>query len=373
MPLTLVPPKPGRTPNYHIRGTYLGVTINRSTRTPDRRLAVKLKKQIEKEIETGALTPSGGLTFLEAAVAYMKAGGDRTFLGPIIEYDGAYSIRDKAIEIVVQQDLDHIADALYPDNTAASRNRAVYTPIIAVLHRAGIERRFKRPKGWQGKKSKSCLEPDQAFALLNKAEALDLEFGLLCYTCLYTGRRIGELLNDNTRLRNLNLKQGKLYLGKTKNGEPVMVHLPPIVVEKFKAMPPRPARPNKSGIKKGKLRKGEAGMSQRDAGVPFLERDPDARLFRFHKGGYLRNMLADAMESAGLSFPPRERGFHLFCHTYATWMLSGGMDNYALARTGRWKDPRSVEGYLHTQVSAEAKRADLLPTPDSCKTRAGAI
>jgi hypothetical protein len=53
MPLTLFPPKPGRTPNYHIRGTYLGVAINRSTRTPDRRLAVKLKKQIEKEIETG--------------------------------------------------------------------------------------------------------------------------------------------------------------------------------------------------------------------------------------------------------------------------------------------------------------------------------
>jgi integrase len=229
MPLTLVPPKPGRTPNYHIRGTYLRVPVNRSAGTPDRRLAAKLKKRIEQEIETGIHAPSGGLTFLAATVAYMKAGGDRTFLGPIIEYDGAYAIRDKPVETIVQQDLDHIADALYPNNTPQSRNRQVYTPIIAVLHRAGVEHRFKRPKGWQGKKSKSFLEYDQAFNLLDAADAIDREFGLLCYTLLYTGRRIGDLLNPHTKLRNLNLQRGTLYLGKTKNGDPVTVPLPPIV------------------------------------------------------------------------------------------------------------------------------------------------
>jgi integrase len=353
MPLTIVPPKAGRTPNYHIRGRYLGVAINRSAGTPDRRLAVKIKRRIEQEIEAGTYTPSSGLTFLAAAVAYMKAGGERTFLGPIIEYDGAYAIRDKGVATIVQQDLDHIADALHPKNTAQSRNRQVYTPIIAVLHRAGIDRRFKRPKGWQGKKSKSFLEYDQAFNLLEAAEAIDREFGLLCYTLLYTGRRIGDLLNDDTRLRNLNLQRAELYLRNTKNGEPVTVHLPPVIVEKFKAMPPRPSRPS--------------GMSQVGAGVPFLGRDPDQRIFRFHQGGYLRGVLAEAMKRAGLSFPKRERGFHLFCHTYATWMLRGGLDNFGLARTGRWKDPRSPEGYLHTRVSSEAKMADLLPTPSGAK------
>jgi hypothetical protein len=34
-----------------------------------------------------------------------------------------------------------------------------------------------------------------------------------------------------------------------------------------------------------------------------------------------------------------------------------------LARTGRWKDPRSAEGYLHTVVGSEARMADVLPTP----------
>ena len=170
MPLTLRPPRKGKSPNYEIRGTYLGISVERSTRTADRKLALKIKKQVEREIEAGIFTPKGGMTFLEAAVAYMKAGGELTFLGPIIEYDGAYAIRDKVAETIVQQDLNHIADALYPNNTPQSRNRQVYTPIIAVLHHGGIERRFKRPKGWQGKKSKSFLEYDQAFALLAEAD-----------------------------------------------------------------------------------------------------------------------------------------------------------------------------------------------------------
>jgi integrase len=179
-----------------------------------------------------------------------------------------YAIRSKGVGAITQTDLAHLADALYSDATAQTHNRQIYSPVIAVLHFGGVERKFKRPKGWRGKKTKSSLEMEQAFALLNEAEVIDTEFGLLCYTCLYTGRRIGELLNDDTRLRDLNLKRGTLYLRDTKNGEPVTVHLPPILIEKFKAMPPRPYR-------HGKIK----GRSQDNAGVPFLERDPDQRLF----------------------------------------------------------------------------------------------
>jgi hypothetical protein len=206
-----------------------------------------------------------------------------------------------------------------------------------------------------GARWQSFLEPDQAFDLLDAAEAVDLEFGLLCCTLLYTGRRIGDLLNDDTKLRNLNLKRATLYLRNTKNGEPVTVHLPPIVVEKFKAMPSRPYRPSKIAAR-GPLRNGEAGRSQLGAGVPFLERDPDQRLFRFHQGGYLRGLLAEAMKKAGLSFPRRQRGFHLFCHTYATWLVTiAKLDNYALARTGRWKDPRRRKVICIRQYRAKPK------------------
>jgi len=127
--------------------------------------------------------------------------------------------------------------------------------------------------------------------------------------------------------------------------------------------PPRPEQPSR--VTAGAtLARGVAGRSRIGAGVPFLDRDPDQPIFRFLQGGYLRGLLADAMTKAKLSFPRRQRGFHLFCHTYGTWMMRfGNLDNFGLTRTGRWKDPRSAEGYLHTVVNSEAKMADVLPTP----------
>ena len=55
------------------------------------------------------------------AVAYMKGGGERKFLGPIINYAGEYAIRSKGVGAITQTDLAHLADALYPEtnlNTA---------------------------------------------------------------------------------------------------------------------------------------------------------------------------------------------------------------------------------------------------------------
>jgi integrase len=361
MPLTLVPPKTGRTPNYHIRGSYLGISVNRSAKTPVKEVAKRIKARIEREIELGAyksaeLECDAPLTFLGAAVAYMKAGGERDFLGAIIEHVGPLSIRDKPIGRITQGDVDNLACELYPNASAATRNRQVYTPIAAVLHRAGDQRKFKRPKGWRGSRAISKLEPDQAFALLKAAEHIDLEFGLLCYVLLYTGRRISETLN--AKLGDLYLDRSAVYLRDTKNGEAVEVYLPPIVVQKFRAMNPRP------------FRDGSAGRSQTDAGIAFLNRGPDQRIFRFNYGSYLRGLLAEALNKAGLKFPKRQCGFHLFCHTYGTWMHRyGNLDTYALARTNRWKDPRSADVYVHTEVGSEARMADILPTPPTCAIR----
>ncbi len=160
-----------------------------------------------------------------------------------------------------------------------------------MLKRAGIERKIRRPKGWHGEKAKWWLQQSQAFALLQAAAELDAEFGLLCLTLLYTGMRIGEALG--AKLGHLDLDSGWLYLPKTKNGEARSVFLPPIVFEAFRAMPPRPAR--------------EGGRSQDGAGLPFLDRGPDAKVFRIHQGGRLGDLLAHAMETAGLSFPPLSR------------------------------------------------------------------
>src|SRR5260370_21412557 len=58
--------------------------------------------------------------------------------------------------------IDNAAAELYPPATAATRNRQVYTPVSAVLKRAGIERQIKRPNGWRGRKLTHWLAPEHA-------------------------------------------------------------------------------------------------------------------------------------------------------------------------------------------------------------------
>jgi integrase len=366
MPLKLRDPRPPKTPNYSIRGTYLGVYVERTTGTPDKKTAGQILNGIKRAIERGeyaakteaAVEAKRAPTFADAALAYLRAGGEGKYLGPIIEATGEHALRDKLLSEIDQIAIDNAASALYPNAPATTTNRQFYTPVSAVLKRAGIEREVKRPKGWRGSKATEWLEPEQAFPLIDAAYELDSEFGLFCLTLLYTGMRLSDPIK--ARLRDLKLGEALLYVPDTKNGEPRPVHLPPVLVQAFRDQPPRKARPRKAqGVA---LANGAAGRSPRDAGVPFLDRAPDEKLFRFHIGGRLRKMLALAMKNAGLKFPRRQGGFHLFCHTYGTWMTRyGELDTYGLTRTGRWKDADSADRYNHTRASPEARRADLMP------------
>jgi len=91
----------------------------------------------------------------------MQAGGERQYVQPILAKLGEIALVD-----IDQMTIDTLATELYPDATAATRNRQVYTPISAILKRAGIDRKVKRPLGWRGRKATKWLEPVQAFAVM---------------------------------------------------------------------------------------------------------------------------------------------------------------------------------------------------------------
>lgn len=361
MPWKLVPPRPGKTLFYYVRGKYLGIRLDHSTGTSERRSAATIlstwRKQAERgEFKLGADATPRGPNFASAATAYMRAGGDGQFITPILQIWG-----ERPLSQCDQVAIDTIASELYPKGSAATRNRQVYTPISAVLKRAGIEKKIKRPMGWKGKRSTSWLEPDQAFALFGAADKIDPEFGLFCRFLCYTGMRLNEGLSR--QLRDLKLDRAFIYLDDSKTDEARGCHLPPVLVEAFKAQPPRVGRKIMTRGRRGFIT-GGGGRAVADADVSFLERNAEAKLFRFHNGGALRDMLKDAMKAAGLTFPRRQRGFHIFCHTYGSWMTSfGGLDTDGLTRTGRWADPESAARYKHTHASEEAQRSDLLPTP----------
>jgi integrase len=321
--LKLIPPYQGtKSPNYYIRGSYLGERVFQSTQTADRALAQRDLARIKKDIENGRFTDRKGPTVDDAIAAYLAAGGERTFMRPLLEH-----FRSVPLDNLDQARIDAAAEALYPNATAATRNRQVYTPLSAVLKRAGVNLALKRPKGHAGKKRLQWLKDEnEAGRLFEEATKVDRELAILLVLVVYTGMRLGEALA--LLVRDLDLAASFVYLPHSKNEEPRAIHLPPFVV---------------------------SAMGSHPRGL-----DREGRIFRFTKGQRLYQLLKRATVAAGVPWFT----FHHGCHTYATWMRRhAGLDERGLVGTGRWKDQKSVARYAHVVTTEEAMKADLLPTP----------
>jgi integrase len=346
MPLKLVPPREGKSKNWSIRGSYLGVSVDRSTRTARKDLAGKQLKLLEGKIERGEFPEKApapvGKSFIAAAVSYMRAGGERENMGRLITYFG-----EKPVADIGQAEIDDAALILYPVATPATRNRKVYTPVSAVLHSAGQDIRVKRPKGAKGKLVTEFLSPVDAFAVIAAADAEDPAFGMLLRFLLYTGCRIGEAMS--LRWEQVALDQNLAYIGKTKNDDPRTVQLQADLCAEMKLFA--------NGATQGKV-------------------------FPFRRGGGLKDRLVRAkLAVCGVKPKPRKKGetkqdrripphrlswvgFHTFCHTWATWMRRyAKTDLQGLVATGRWRDPRSAARYAHVAAREEWSGVDLLPTP----------
>lgn len=327
MPIKLIPPRKGHSPNWYGRGTYLGIFVDRSTGTDRKPVAKKVIAKWERDIERGCFDAVAGPTFLSAATEYLRAGGSGRPIKKLIQHAPLASL---PVTQVTQAAIDAAASALFPDATNATRNREVYTPVSAVLKHAGIDFRIRRPKGSRGRELTGFLWPEEAERLLAAAAKIDAEFGLLCLFLLFTGLRLreGTLRFTCDRLR---LAESYAFIPTTKNGEPRPVFIPPQVV---------------------------AALANHPRG---LDRGAE-RVFRFHPGGRLYGMLYAAAEAAQVTLPDRE-AFHLFRHTYGAWMRRyAGSDTSGLVATGAWKSRQSAARYEHTVVSEEAQKSALLPT-----------
>lgn len=341
MPLKLQPPRKGKSPHWSVRGTLLGVHVDRSTGLADRTKAAKVLARWRDEIERGEFARPGEPTFLSAALTYIKAGGDPRFVGRFDDDRQVWTgliahFGEKRLADIDQAVIDEAATALYPHATSSTRNRQVYTVVSAVLKHAGMKDALRRPKGWRGSQRVTWLKPEQAFAIFAAGDQREPEFGVLLRMLCYTGLRLSEALN--LTCDRVELADAFAYIPDTKNDDPRGVYLPPVVVEALAEHP--------RGVSRGK-----------------------SRVFKFRKAGHLYELFADTLAAAGVSLPART-GFHVFRHTWATWMRRyGRLDTRGLVGTGAWRDEKSAARYEHVIVSEEARRADLLPTENTRATR----
>jgi integrase len=317
--LKLIPPRQGKSPNFTIRGTHLRTRIDRTAGTSSRPLAVRIMRSIEKEIERGEFADPAAPLFVTAARSYLQGGGERRFVASLIDYFGA-----AALASIDQAAIDKAATTLYPDAMAATRNRQVYTVVSAILKHAGIEKALRRPKGARGNRRLVFLQPADANALLASARSLNPRFGALLTFLLATGCRLSEALRLATD--DVDLPRSLAVIGRTKNGEPRTVHLPPAAVTAL-------------------------------ANIEFAY----ATVFGFSKAGRIYELLDEAATAAGVKIPPGI-AFHIFRHTYGAWMRRyAGLDTSGLVATGAWLSHEAARVYEHVEASEEARKADLLP------------
>ncbi len=219
MPLKLVPPRKGKSPNWRIRGAYLRVHVDKSSGTHKRSVARAILNDLKGKIERGEYPPRepeiirSAPTFLTAAVAYLEAGRRPRYVARLIRHFGETPLTE-----INQAATDAAAVALHPTAKPATRNTCVYTPVAAILHHAGIDIKLKRPKGAKGRIVTDYLTPPDAFAIIKAAEAIDSELALLLKFLLYTGVRLGEALA--LTWDSVSLEERSARIRRSKNSDP---------------------------------------------------------------------------------------------------------------------------------------------------------
>lgn len=280
----------------------------------------------------------------------MQTTGQRRHIARLIKHFG-----ETPLSGMTQDKIDAGALEIAPHVSAPSRSVYVYGPTSAILHRALGDRcpSIRHTYGGKSKERTDFMWPDDAFAILAEADKIDAEFGLYLRMLLYTGIRKSEGLN--LLAADVRPEERAAWLKTSKNEDPRML----------------------------KLRNDLIGPL-----FKHLERHTGERLFRFKKGGHFEHMLVRAtMAACGLDCPKRRPDkwvrpqyrlrfvtFHVFRHTWATWMRRyGGADVQGLVATRNWRNERSARRYAHVVQRDEWDRVDSLPSLGKARGKASNV
>jgi integrase len=314
MPLKLKR-RPGR-PHWYMHGTVRGISIRESTGVADAKAAEAIRARREWEIiQRSVFGAEATSTFVGAAVSYLEAGGERTYLKPIIARIGSVPLAK-----IDQAMIERTARALYPNASPSTLNRQAFTPIAAVLNHAAkrglcARKVIERPP--QPKGRVRWLTFEEAERLL---DACSDHLRPLVMFLLGTGARLSEALYLDWR--QVDLAAGHVTFLQTKNGEPRGVPLHPRLVATLRT-----------------LRHLHGSVFRTNAGRPYAEKASG--------GGQIKTAFRGACRRAEIEdFSP-----HDCRHTWATWHYAANRDLIALMKLGGWKSERMVLRYAHVNVS----------------------
>ncbi|MEL7090222.1 MAG: site-specific integrase [Pseudomonadota bacterium] len=290
---------------WHVRGTVAGQRIRESTGLGNRAQADAYRIKLQTEaLERHAYGRQVRLTFAQAALPYIEAGGETRFLGPILQHFGP----DTLLADVDNDAVNACARALYPDAAPATINRQVITPISAIINMAADDgkcapRRLRRRKAAAPRKR--WLTPAEAEALITAAApgtAAQIAF------LLGTGCRTGEMLALDRA--DLDLEAQEAFIAQTKNGHARRVLVPT------------------------RAKRMLATLGLPELGRVFRTPKGKAYVIRQNGGGQIAEAFGQARTAAGLGAAVTP---HVCRHTWATWFWAHNKDLVQLMARGGWE------------------------------------
>jgi integrase len=305
--------KRGKKGLWQIKGTINGERYRESTGTTSRTHAQAILAKRQSQILDRTVFGEERTSILaEAMELYIKQGGEKRFLEPLLQRWGELRIAD-----ISQAEVTRGAHELYPGRTAAWHVRAVYTPLNAIIrqaHRAGMceLRVFEKPKV---KTVPVQYADDRWFEVALPHCRLRLASIMLFMTL--TAARVQEACD--LVWRDVDLLRREAQLRKTKNNTARRVVLPPVVLQALR------------------LLADEYGQKA------------DERVFGYASRWSVNQAIARACKRAGLPYLSSHK---VGRHAFAARLLRQGHSIKLVQEAGGWKVARMVtDHYGHLEAS----------------------
>jgi integrase len=320
MPLKLVR-YPKRSEHWYIRGTVRGQAVFETTGTDDKAAADALRIRRENQLlNRSVFGPGATVTFLEAAVSYLEAGGEGRFIGKLVDELGTTPLAE-----IDQDRADKVARKLYPKAGPATRKRQAYIPLCAVLNHGARRKWCARPKIDHPR----VETPETKWSTPERLERLLPHCGdklrRFILMSVYTGARLSEVLAIDWD-RDVSLAERVVIIRRPKNKKMRAVRIAdPLLVEL--------------------------------ASVPQVRRHGD--MFDWADKRCVYVPLKNACKRAGVEYlPPHQQGRH----TFGSWLrIYAGRDIRGIMEDGGWDSINSCVRYLHVSPGESASAVDRLP------------
>lgn len=293
-----------------------GKRVRRALQTKDPRRAEELRANLEAKLwQLDIYGPEAVITFDQAALAYAEDGGSTRFLIKMTEQLSGTRLRD-ITPVMVRE----AAKKAFPNGSPATRNRQGITPVRAVIN-------FAHDQGWcapikvrafpMEKPKRKAVGPEYLAAL---QPHLPINLFALMLFLNTTGRRVGDAVSLTAA--DIDLDKAQAHIQKTKNGEPAVAHLVPMLVDLLKAR--------------------LGAIPAQELGRP---------LFGYSDRRSIYGTLKRACKKAGVEYLGTHQPGR---HSFATMLEREGWSARSIADAGGWKSVRLVdETYIHSDNPAE--------------------